>query len=160
MSRCYSPYVHPSVQSFWARYRAANPGAPLETPPVFHFCDNHEDADICAALVVEGRKSATAPSLAELQLTGVPLPKAGDLAIVTNWAGEAKALIRTCSAEIRRFAEVGAEFARDEGKGDGSLSWWRTAHREYYTRVLASSDHTVDDDLAIVCQHFELLLSN
>jgi uncharacterized protein YhfF len=151
--------VHPSVQRLWARYQITNPDAAPDPPAAFHFCDNQKDADVCAALVAEGRNCATAPALAELRLTGDPLPKAGDLAIVTNWAGEAKALIRTCSAEIRRFGEVDAVFARAEGEGDGSLSWWRTAHRDYYTRVLAGSGHTVDDNLAVVCERFELLLT-
>jgi uncharacterized protein YhfF len=64
------------------------------------------------------------------------------------------------ATEIRRFSDVDAEFARADGEGDGSLSWWRTAHRDYYTRVLSGSGQTVDDDLAIVCERFEVLLSN
>lgn len=152
--------MHPSVGHFWARYRAANPGAPAEVPAIVHFCDNQEDADMCAELVVAGRQSATAPSLAELRRAGDPLPSVGDLAIVTNWAGEAKALIRTCSAEVRSFSEVDEEFAQAEGEGDGSLGWWRTAHRAYYTRTLAGSGQILDDDLAIVCERFELLLTN
>lgn len=158
--RCYPPLMHPSIGDLWERYRAANPGVPEEAPAAFHFCDTKEDADICAALVAEGRKSATAPSLAELRLAGDPLPKTGDLGIVTNWNGEAKALIRTCSAEIRSFSEVDEDFAQAEGEGDGSLVWWQTAHRAYYTRVLAGTGHAVNDDLQVVCERFELLLSN
>lgn len=148
--------MHPSVEQLWARYRAANPDAPPEIPPAFHFCDNQEDADICAALVLEGRKRATASSLAELRLAGDPVPKPGNLAIVTDWAGEAKGVICTRSVEIRRFCEVDEDFARAEGEGDGTLFWWRTAHRAYYERVLAGSGQEVDDALEIVCERFEL----
>lgn len=148
-----------SAQQFWQRFRAAHPDAPPEAPAIFHFCDNAVDADSCAALVLEGRKTATAPALAELRLAGECPPKAGDLAIVTNWAGEPKAAIRTSSVEIRRFADVDEPFAQAEGEGDGTLAWWRTAHRAYYERVLAGSGEVVDDDLQIVCERFSVLFA-
>lgn len=149
--------MHPSVIQLWNVYRAANPVAPAESPISFHFCDNQADADLCAELVVMERKRATAISLAEL--AGDPIPRPGDYAIVTNWAGEAKAIIRTTSVEIRRFCEVDAIFAQDEGEGDLTLEWWRTAHEAYYRRVLAGSPYIVNDDLEIACERFELLLS-
>jgi uncharacterized protein YhfF len=34
----------------------------------------------------------------------------------------------------RRFKEVDAAFAFDEGEGDRSLGWWRRAHTNYFTR--------------------------
>ena len=149
--------MHPSIAEFWARYRAVNADAPMEPSAAFHFCDTAEDADLCLALVMERRKRATASSLAELQLAGVPVPQPGEFSIVTNWAGEARAIIRTTSVEIRRFAEVDEAFARTEGEGDGTLAWWREAHRAYYERVLAGSGHLVDDDLEIACERFKLV---
>lgn len=152
--------MHSSVRELWMRYRERAPGVPADPPAVFHFCDNQEDADCCAALVAAGRKRATASSLAELRLAGVPVPKPGDHAVVTDWAGEAQAVIRTVEVEIRRFGEVDEAFAREEGEGDLTLEWWRAAHRAYYARVLASSGIAVDDDLAIVCERFEAVLTN
>lgn len=149
--------MHQSVQELWARYRAENPEAPPDVPATFHFCDNEEDADICAALVVAGIKRATAASLAEFSLSGDPLPKPGDFAVITDWAGDPKAIIRTISVEIRRFADVDEEFARTEGEGDGTLAWWRAAHRAYYERVLAGRGPPVDDELEIACERFELV---
>lgn len=150
--------MHRSVMQLWARFREAHPNAPVQTPKSFHFCDNPDDANACAALVREGRKRASAPSVAELLLAGEPLPRRGDLAIVTDWNGEAQAIIRTSSVEIRRFAEVDEDFARAEGEGDGTLSWWRTAHLAYYKRALAGSDYRVDDELEVACERFQLLL--
>lgn len=151
--------MHPSVAQLWQRYRDADPSAPAEIPPVYHFCDNQKDADVCAALVVAGQKRATASSLAELELAGLPAPEAGDHAVITGWSGEAKAVIRTTSVEIRRFGDVDADFARAEGEGDLTLEWWRTAHRAYYQRVLAGSDHRIDDDLLIACERFEMVMA-
>ncbi|MCA0207846.1 MAG: ASCH domain-containing protein [Proteobacteria bacterium] len=151
--------MHPSILQIWNVYRAANPAAPVDVPISFHFCDNRSDADLCAELVATERKRATATSIAELRLAGDPIPRPGDYAIVTNWAGEAKAVIRTASVEIRRLCEVDAAFARDEGEGDLTLEWWRTAHEAYYRRVLAGSSYIVNDDLEIACERFELVMA-
>lgn len=150
--------MHPSVAQLWNVYRAANPAAPATIPISFHFCDNQEDADLCAELVATERKRATATSLAELQLAGNPVPRPGDYGIVTNWVGEAKAIIRTTSVEIRRLSEVDAAFAHEEGEGDLTLEWWRMAHEAYYGRVLANSGYIVNDDLKIACERFALMM--
>ncbi|MGB3722139.1 MAG: ASCH domain-containing protein [Pacificimonas sp.] len=147
-----------SVEQLWTRYRALHPDTPAALPLVYHFCDNEKDADICAALVASGRKRATATSLVELEMAGDPLPRTGDLAIITTYAGQAVALIRTTSVETRRFADVDEDFARREGEGDLTLDWWRDAHRAYYRRVLAGSAYVVDDDLGIACEGFEVVL--
>jgi uncharacterized protein YhfF len=104
-----------------------------------------------------GQKRATAASVAELDLTGVPIPQAGDYSIITDWVGNAVAVIRTASVEIRRFGEVDEDFARAEGEGDLTLDWWRAAHQAYYERVLAGSGYIVDPSLDIVCERFELV---
>ena len=157
--RRYTTLMHPSVIQLWNVYRTENPTAPADVPISFHFCDNQADADLCAELVATERKRATATSLAELQLAGERIPRPGDYGIVTNWAGEAKAAIRTTSVEIRRFCDVDAAFARDEGEGDLTLEWWRMAHDAYYRRVLANSPYIVNDDLKIACERFVLLIA-
>ncbi|TCK23818.1 uncharacterized protein YhfF [Ancylobacter aquaticus] len=151
----YPARMQPSLGQLWARYRAVNADAPMEAPAAFHFCDNAEDANLCLALVLAGVKRATATSLAEVRLARAALPQPGEFFLVTDWAGEARAVIRTISVEIRRFSEVDEEFARLEGEGDGTLAWWREAHLAYYRRVLAGSGHVVDGDLEIACERFE-----
>ena len=91
--------MNPSVSALWQRYRISDPSAPVEPQAVYHFCDNQEDADGCADLVVAGRKRATATSLAELERDNIPMPMAGDYAVITGWSGEARAVIRTTSVD-------------------------------------------------------------
>lgn len=148
-----------TTEMFWQRYRSIEPAAPATVPSSFHFCDNREDADLCAQLVVAGRKRATATSLAELELGGDPMPRVGDYAIITDWEGRARAIIRTTSVEIRRFGDIDQSFAAKEGEGDLTLEWWRAAHQAYYGRVLDGSDYRVDDDLEIACEEFVLVMA-
>jgi uncharacterized protein YhfF len=149
--------MKPSVYRMWADFRAAGALSPdMPLPPVWHFCDTEKEADICAALVLAGQKRATAPSLWGLAHRGEPVPQVGDLDVVTTWDGEARAIIRTTRVEIHPFLEVSPAHATAEGEGDGSLAWWRRAHRAYYERELAGTPYTPSDDMPVVCQYFEI----
>lgn len=148
----------PSARALWDRYRASHPDAPEQPYESFHFCDNQQDADICADLVVRGIKRATAASVEELKLLDMRPARVGDVSVVTTWDGEAVAIIETTQIEVRRLGDVDEAFALREGEGDKTLAWWRTAHEAYYRRVLDGTGIRVDDDLLIVCEHFERVL--
>ncbi|WP_406852933.1 ASCH domain-containing protein [Brevundimonas sp. BH3] len=148
----------PSAQALWDRYRALHPDAPQQPYESFHFCDNAEDADICADLVVRDIKRATAASVAELELFGMRPARVGDVSVVTTWDGTAVAVIETTQIEVRRLGDVDEAFAQREGEGDQTLTWWRAAHEAYYRRILKDTAYVVDDDLLIVCEHFERVL--
>ncbi|TCM69147.1 uncharacterized protein YhfF [Acinetobacter calcoaceticus] len=149
--------MHPTISQLWQDYRMHNPQAPEALPIAYHFCDNEVDAQLCLDLVLAGQKRATASSLAELKLNADAIPQVGDFAIITDWQGRAVCVIRTHTVEFRSFAEVDADFAYIEGEGDRSLTWWREAHFQYFSRVLAETDILVDDNLEIVCEQFELV---
>lgn len=146
--------LHPSVLELWQRYRRMEPDAGTDLPVVEHFCDTAEEADHCADLVLTGRKRATSSALADY--AGEPLPAPGKLLILTDWAGRAKALIRTTSVTICRFNDVPESFAALEGEGDGTLTFWRETHRAFWSRTLGTPPA---EDFQVVCEEFELLLS-
>ncbi len=141
-------------QAMWALYGGPDAEAP---PPAWHFCDNQADADVLAALVVAGIKGATAGALWAYEAEGEPLPQAGDHNIITDWEGRARAVIRTTVVEVVPFGEVTAEFAAAEGEGDGSLEYWREAHRAAFSRELAALGRVLTDDMPVVCQRFEVV---
>jgi uncharacterized protein YhfF len=141
----------------WCAYLASAglPDAPA--PSAWHFCDNERDADECAALVLAGRKRATAPSLWSFEARGEPLPRPGDLHVVTDWAGRARCVIRTTAVHVVPFDQVTEAHAAAEGEGDGSLAQWRVVHRAYYERELAGTAYRIDDRMPIVCERFEVV---
>jgi uncharacterized protein YhfF len=98
----------------------------LET---FSFGDGPELADELAELVLEGRKTATCWAASE----GLPT-ELGKRMVVLDGAGRPRAVIETVELTQRRFDEVDAAFAHDEGEGDRSLACWREDHRRYFTR--------------------------
>lgn len=81
----------------------------------------------------------------------------GDLSIVTNWAGSPLCIIETETVEVVPFSEVSAEFATIEGEGDGSLSFWREAHRPYFTRECARAGRQFSENMLVACERFKVV---
>ncbi len=128
-----------------------------EPPKVFHFCDNEEDANTCARLVIEGVKKATSDSLLGLQYRNEKLPKIGDFHVVTDWQGKAQCIIQTTKVRLKPYFSIDAEYAKLEGEGDKSLKHWKEVHWDYYTRELEAFGRVPRDSMIVVCQEFEVV---
>lgn len=149
--------MHPSIREMWDAFRAgagAQAELPADPPTAWHFCDNPADADECARLVLLGRKRATAASLWYFQSRGERVPAPGDLHVVTDWAGEARCVIRTTEVDIVPFDRVSEAHARAEGEGDLTLEWWRRVHWAYYHRELSGTPFHPCPDMPVVCERF------
>jgi uncharacterized protein YhfF len=61
-------------------------------------------------------------------------------------------VIETLEVSYRRYNEVDAAFAYEEGEGDRSLRYWREAHRSYFGRMGRFSE-----DMMLMCERFRLV---
>ena len=95
----------------------------------FAFGDGPELADELLDLVIKGVKTATCSTEDEPN-TSTP----GERWIVLDGRGQARCVIETTEVTYRRYNEVDAAFACEEGEGDRSLAYWRSAHRNYFGR--------------------------
>lgn len=145
------------TEEIWERYRALNPDA--ATYQAWSFCFGGEVGDRLADLVVNGTKTATASAYQIFALRNEPVPKAGDLSIILRSDGEAACIIETTSIEIRKFLDVEARHAFDEGEGDRTLEYWRRVHREFFTEDLAGHGVPFDEQMLVVCEKFRVVLS-
>lgn len=149
-----------SAKTLWNDFLEQHPEMIHDKEPgVDHFGDTEEIANTCLWLVQEGKKKATAHSLLGLQFRNEPLPRIGDLTIITDWSGEARCIIRTVKVTLRPFFLIGADFALLEGEGDGSLEYWRNAHWEYFTRELEPFGKGPTESMIVVCEVFERIWS-
>lgn len=151
--------VHPSVHALWRAYLQSVGEAPATTDKTFavwSFGDTDKLADELLELVLAGTKRATTPSVWELEVRGEPVPQPGNLHVITDSAGIARCVLQTVRVRIIPFNRVGADYARIEGEGDGSLAYWRRTHWSYYKRVLADTDYTPQPDMPVVCEQFEV----
>jgi uncharacterized protein YhfF len=125
-----------------------DPAAPdwrsLET---FSFGDGPALADELAGLVLAGRKTATCWSAADGALTEI-----GKRMVMLDGAGRPRAVIETVELTQRRYDEVDAAFASDEGEDDRTLGSWRRAHRNYFTRLGQFAP-----DMLLYCERFRVV---
>ncbi len=146
-----------SVSELWNEYAATCGGLDdSRFYEAFAFGDSEELATELAHLVLSGAKRATAGSLWTFEATGKRLPAPGDLSVVTTWAAEPLCIIETLTLEIVPFRSVNAEFAAAEGEGDGSLDFWRKAHRAYFSRECARLNREFNEDMPVACERFRV----
>jgi len=155
------PKIHASVPKMWNEFIAENPDyESQEQAESWYFCDNEKDAKECAKLVQEGKKQATSTSLWWFEKHNEALPQIGDVYIVTDWYGIAKAIIKTHKVEQIPYKEITEAYAAIEGEGDQSLEYWKKVHWDYYTREMEEFDEIPTEDMVIVCEQFETIWGN
>jgi uncharacterized protein YhfF len=101
----------------------------------FSFGDSPRMADELLALVLAGVKTATCGPLQDFPQGSPKRPVVGRRDVVLDGAGRPRAVIETTEVEERRFDEVDARFARDEGEGFLTVEDWRRAHAAYFGRA-------------------------
>jgi uncharacterized protein YhfF len=146
------------LAAFWSDFAMSTGKANEERfYEAFFFGDSEELANELADLVLRGAKRATAGSVWSYEAEGKRLPQPGDLSIVTTWSGQPLCVIETQTVEVVRFTEVTAEFASTEGEGDGSLSFWQEAHRQYFTRECARAGREFTENMLVACECFKVV---
>ncbi len=84
----YSSNMESPADKFWDFYLQSLPqaGSPEKRYyEAFCFGNSEHLANLCADLVVRRIKTATSALLWKYEAEGKPLPRVGDLSIVTNW---------------------------------------------------------------------------
>ena len=113
----------------------------------FAFGDSPALADELLELVVKGVKTATCSTEDEPNTS-----TSGERWVVLDGSGTPRCVIESVEVSYRRYNEVDAAFAHEEGEGDRSLNHWRDAHRRYFTRIGRFSE-----DMMLMCERFRLV---
>jgi uncharacterized protein YhfF len=154
------PIDKAKCKSYWAEFIASLPSDDPRIrakPDAFCFGGEGEIADELAALVLAGKKRATASLAVEYTSLGEALPKAGDLSIILNGTGSPVAIIERTSVEVVPFHAVTAEFAATESEGDGSLKYWQEAHTWYFGQVCERLGGRLEATTPVLCQCFKMV---
>lgn len=147
------------IRACWQAYLDALP-AGAQRPQAYqawYFCDNEESANALGALVVAGIKTGTASLVWEYEAEDEQLPQAGDLSIITDWAGRPLCIIETTAIEVKPFYAVDADHAHAEGEGDRSLAYWRAAHWDYFSRTCGAIGRAPAETMPVVCERFRVV---
>lgn len=149
-----------AIEAYWQRFLSTlSHDSPYRTKTYVAegWGDSPAMADELGALVVQGTKTATCSAYWEWEAEGNPIPQAGLISIALDGRGEPLCIVETAEVMVRKYNEVEADFAREEGEGDLSLTYWREAHKNYFSRVLKKIDKEFSEDMPLVCERFRVI---
>src|SRR5512138_95990 len=147
-----------TVKKYWEQFLAGlPPDSPYRTKTYVAegWGDSPAMADELGALIAHGSKTATCSALWEWEAEGNPIPRPGLVTIVLDGGGEPLCIVEAVEVSIRKYNEVDADFAREEGEGDLSLNYWREAHRNFFSRALQKIGKDFSEDMPLVCERFK-----
>jgi uncharacterized protein YhfF len=121
------------------------------------FGNSSYQAERLGQLIVMGVKTATCSALWEYEAENERLPVPGDRTIVLDDRSMPLCVIETYEVEIRKFCDVDAAFAEDEGEGDRTLESWRREHWKFFTETLAAINREPNDEMPLVCERFRII---
>jgi uncharacterized protein YhfF len=115
-------------------------------------------ADLCERLTgfIIGRQKTGVFSQPEDFEDG-RLPRAGEYAVLVDFSGEPRCLIRYDDCVVLPFSAVGPEHLAVETAALRDVAAWRKLHRDYWAPVFAARGAAFADDLPIVFQRFTVL---
>ncbi|HEX6035496.1 MAG TPA: ASCH domain-containing protein [Anaerolineales bacterium] len=149
-----------TIETYWEAFLASLPPDSTDRSKSYvaeGWGDSPALADELGALIVQGTKTATCSALWEWEAEGNPIPQAGLITIALDGRGEPLCIVETMEVTVRKYNEVDADFARDEGEGDLSLEYWRQAHKNYFSRVLPKIGREFSEDMPLVCERFRVI---
>jgi uncharacterized protein YhfF len=147
-------------QKYWQEFLdSLSPDSPYRDKPylVEGWGDGPEMADELGALIAAGTKTATCSALWEWEAEGESPPEPGTITIVVDGRGMPLCIVETVEVTVRKYKEVDADFAREEGEGDLSLRFWREAHRRFFSRFLPKIGREFSEEMPLVCERFRLV---
>ncbi|GAB5389340.1 MAG: ASCH domain-containing protein [Alphaproteobacteria bacterium] len=114
-------------------------------------------ADELLKLYLTGKKRAGSGLVRDYKKCNFPLPAVDAHWIVLNSEGKPACILRTAKVEVHQFDQVPAYVAEAEGEGDGSLEYWRKAHREFFEPYLEDLGVIDLEKEEVVTEFFELV---
>ncbi len=88
---------------------------------------------------------------------GQPYPTKRLNTVALDGRGEPLCIVESVEVTVRKYNEVDADFACEEGEGDLSLNYWREAHKNYFSRVLPKIGKEFSEEMPLVCERFRVI---
>ncbi len=145
------------IEQFWADFLRDTGRAPdTKYTTCFHFELTEYWANELLRLVLEGVKKATSSSLWGYGTEGDPIPKKGELSIVTDWDGNPKCVIETTAVTILPFKDITYDICKREGEDD-SLESWRRGHIDFFTEEGKELGYEFSEDMPVIFEDFKVV---
>lgn len=149
--------INNSVSGMWNEFTEANPEFENDGIPESDFFHNNEkDANRLAELTLTGKKRASSGLYSLYQQYNVDLPTIGAKQIVTDFDGNAKAIIENISVDTVPFNKISKQYAElDMGTDIEPLEKWKKAHWDFFESFLKESGEKPTEEMLIVAVRFK-----
>jgi len=146
-----------SASEMWNDFTESNPEFKNDEIPESDFFHNNEkDANRLAELTLTGKKSASSGLYSLYEQYKADLPSIGKKQIVTDFNGNAKAIIENVSVDTIPFNKISKEYAElDMGTDIEALEKWKKAHWEFFENFLKESGKKPTEEMIIVAVEFK-----
>ena len=144
-----------TIDAFWQEFLQKTGREPdTKYFECFHFDLNERSANELLALVLSGKKRATASSL--YAFAPGEAPKPGNLSIVTDWDGNPRCVIETKTMQVIPFCEMTFDICSREGE-DECLETWKEGHRHFFTLDAEEMGYAFTEDMPVLFEDFEVI---
>ena len=146
-----------AIQLFWNNFiNETGRDVTSKYSDCFHFDNTEEWANKLLHLVLDGKKKATASSIYFYKCRKMPLPKIGDLNIITDWDGKPRCVIETTSVTVLPFKDMTFEICKREGEDD-NLESWQKGHIHFFTEDGKEEGYQFTWDMPVVFEDFKVI---
>jgi len=142
-----------NIENYWQEFKTAT-GCSAETYVATSFGDSPQMASDLLALVLSGRKRATASLRRDYRQDGADLPQPDDYVIILDSKSLPRCIWRTTEVSFKPFKEVSESFAWDEGEGDRSRAFWLAAHHGYFSAQAIREGFEMYDTIETAFERF------
>ena len=149
--------IDKSVSEMWNDFIELNPEFKNDEIPESDFFHNNEkDANRLAELTLTGKKRASSGLYILYEQYNADLPSVGAKQIVTDFNGNAKAIIENISVNTIPFNKISREYAEmDMGTDIEPLKKWKKAHWDFFENFLKESGEKPTEEMLIVAVEFK-----
>ena len=146
-----------SVSEMWNEFVESNPEFKSDSIPESDFFHNNEkDANQLAELTLTGKKRASSGLYSLYEQYNADLPSVGTKQIVTDFNGNAKAIIENVNVDTIPFNQISQEYAEmDMGTDIEPLEKWKKAHWDFFESFLRESGEKPTEEMLIVAVEFK-----
>lgn len=123
----------------------------------WHLDDDPAIADARLEHVLAGHQRATTTLLWAHESRGEALPGVGDLRLIRDAGGRARAVMEVLECHVVPFEDVDEHVAADVGDGDLSLDAWRRTYGATFERQCREFGWCASEAMPIVCLRFRLV---
>lgn len=149
--------MNQTVETFWQDFlRETGRPADLRYQDCYHFEITETVANALLDLVLKGQKRATTSLLKAYEWEGIPAPTAGNLSIITDFAGNPRCVIETQVVTILPYKDMTYEICSREGEDD-TLASWQAGHEKFFQADCAENGETFSPDMEVVFEDFAVV---